>query len=683
MPRLSRFWLLRRAALAAFGFAVSGAAAQEAVILRAGTDQLNADVIHFIATKARAQTLDAADVESAAAKTPRQLIQRRCGMVHEAYFAALLQINALQPEQLDLDTPTGERVRTLSFPACLFAAAVDEGVPVVVGKADNAARIFTRLTGATAQANDLENFFGMPLAKLNTLQPGQVLYGAAQTTPTTVYPLLPKDQFLLELNQLLAHNAAAKVRRIDESQGRIVVAEPAGSAGASCAPVDAAFDVAATEQALRFALQRAQAPEHNLSPARADVVIVDNGFFGADLIANVAAPFAGSAFNIRYFQQDPNSRIARSLTVGHEIPPINRRGNTAIDQDSGHGTHVAGIVLGGPGFAAFRSAHESNPWLRLTILNIAEGRKTLLRGAEQTLATFLSNDSKYSDAIVNMSIAYDGKASPDIGATFRGLFRKSQNSVFVVAAGNDRGVNPADKSIIPASLGGVTASNVISVAALDGRGRLAGFSNRGASSVDLAAPGCGIESWLDNSSAVARLDGTSQAAPIVTFAASLLRHVVPEAEPGQLKARLVASGNLLVERADQDQLAFRVSLDVAKALFLFDDYVQVDGPDGGSYLGEVTRLDGIRCKNDRADSSKDLNVVWSLKRDAERLWLYEGRNNEKMFAPCETDDFSAATLEFTASFRIVDGAIEPAGPVALFDEPLAMGRIREVVLRSF
>ena len=63
---------------------------------------------------------------------------------------------------------------------------------------------------------------------------------------------------------------------------------------------------------------------------------------------------------------------------------------------------------------------------------------------------------------------------------------RSNNVLFVAAAGND-GTNNDTTPAYPASY---NLDNIISVAATDQNDALASFSNRGATSVDLAAPWC-------------------------------------------------------------------------------------------------------------------------------------------------------------------------------------------------
>jgi subtilisin family serine protease len=84
--------------------------------------------------------------------------------------------------------------------------------------------------------------------------------------------------------------------------------------------------------------------------------------------------------------------------------------------------------------------------------------------------------------------------------------------------------------------------NVISVAATTSTDSLAGFSNFGAHTVLMGAPGSGILSTLPNNS-YGNLSGTSMASPQVAGAAALLFAANPNLSVNQLRALLAFNGD--------------------------------------------------------------------------------------------------------------------------------------------
>ncbi|MBI3927648.1 MAG: S8 family serine peptidase [Armatimonadetes bacterium] len=104
----------------------------------------------------------------------------------------------------------------------------------------------------------------------------------------------------------------------------------------------------------------------------------------------------------------------------------------------------------------------------------------------------------------------------------------------ICAAGNESSDNDVSGSF-PATY---DLDNIVSVAASDRNDRLASFSNWGATTVDLAAPGVDIKSTIPGGG-YASYSGTSMATPHVAGVAGLIATVYPEATPAEIKARLM------------------------------------------------------------------------------------------------------------------------------------------------
>jgi subtilisin family serine protease len=113
---------------------------------------------------------------------------------------------------------------------------------------------------------------------------------------------------------------------------------------------------------------------------------------------------------------------------------------------------------------------------------------------------------------------------------------KNSNSLFVAAAGND-GTNADTTPMYPAAY---NLSNILSVAAINNTGNLASFSNYGATSVDVAAPGVSILSTIPENN-YDYFNGTSMATPHVTGTAALVTAVNPTFTPLQIKDKIMAT----------------------------------------------------------------------------------------------------------------------------------------------
>jgi cell wall-associated protease len=111
------------------------------------------------------------------------------------------------------------------------------------------------------------------------------------------------------------------------------------------------------------------------------------------------------------------------------------------------------------------------------------------------------------------------------------MFKAAPNTLFVIAAGNDT----SDNDKLPDYPASIKAPNKIVVAATNGYSEIAEFSNTGAVSVDVAAPGVAIESTSPAQSYFF-MSGTSQAAPFVTNAVALAKDANPALKAADIKS---------------------------------------------------------------------------------------------------------------------------------------------------
>ena len=245
-------------------------------------------------------------------------------------------------------------------------------------------------------------------------------------------------------------------------------------------------------------------------------------------------------------------------------------GQTEAYDDYGHGTHVAGIIAG--------SGRDSDglrrgiaPGAHLVVLKALD-----LSGngyASNVIAAIdyaIAHRAAYNIRVINLSVAagvYESYLKDPLTLAAK---RAVDAGIVVVAAAGNNGRRNGDPEY-----GGIASPGnapwVLTVGAVNQMGTnsraddtVAGFSSRGPSVIDksakpdLVAPGVGIESTTDPTSALflsnpgsrlwgttpttaepyLRLTGTSMSAPIVTAAIALMVEANPALTPNAVKAIL-------------------------------------------------------------------------------------------------------------------------------------------------
>jgi subtilisin family serine protease len=202
--------------------------------------------------------------------------------------------------------------------------------------------------------------------------------------------------------------------------------------------------------------------------------------------------------------------------------------NGNVNDDEGHGTHVAGIVaaragngIGGSGLA---------PNARIMAVKVLDSNRS---GNSSLLASGIHYAVDEGARILNVSINGDGTSS-DLTAALR--YATDKGATIVASAGN----NSRNLDLTPSYPASSNEPSVLSVTATDEGGGIVGFANRGLRSVDIAAPGDAILSTARGSGYELR-SGTSMAAPYVAGALALLSAARPDLSEADLRAALVAS----------------------------------------------------------------------------------------------------------------------------------------------
>ncbi|MHC4621349.1 MAG: S8 family serine peptidase, partial [Planctomycetota bacterium] len=285
--------------------------------------------------------------------------------------------------------------------------------------------------------------------------------------------------------------------------------------------------------------------------------------------------------------------------------------------DSGHGTHCAGIIAA----------------LGDNVLSIAgvcwNARIMVLKILDE------NGDGEEADAATAICYAVDNGADvtsnsyggPDYSQTMEEAvaYAHSQGVIMVAAAGNDN----TDSPLYPAY-----HRQMVAVAATDSRDRKAGFSSYG-DWVDIAAPGVDILSlrgWATSLGEVydtftTILSGTSMACPHVAGVAALIISRNPEAPTEYVTAKLLtAADDISDKNPDYEGLlgtgrvsAFKAVRDGAegfitldKNLYSCNDVVRVKVVDA-DLTGQPTQ--DISLTTDAGDEetvtlAKDVNMPW-------------------------------------------------------------------------
>ena len=281
-------------------------------------------------------------------------------------------------------------------------------------------------------------------------------------------------------------------------------------------------------------------------------------------------------------------------------------GDSDPDDDGGHGTHVAGII-----------GAQGNNSIGITGVNwesAVMGLKFLDGNGEGNTADAASAIDYAVDhgaRVINAS--WGGPAFSH--ALYSAIRRAGEQGVLVVAAAGNDGVNADSSPDYPAAF---DLPNIISVAATDRSDRLLDFSNYGAKSVDLGAPGDDIYSTVPNvtdPSGYAAFSGTSMAAPFVAGAAALYLSKFPGASVDQVRAALLSTVDRLPTLTGKTVSGGR--LNVAKALGAASPSTR---PARDTTPPSSFSL--IRPRNRLETRKRGLRFAWQRSRDSSGIRLY-------------------------------------------------------------
>lgn len=312
----------------------------------------------------------------------------------------------------------------------------------------------------------------------------------------------------------------------------VVNSEPNYIVRGTATPNDAQFSQT-------WGLQRISAPQAwdtVTGSNTAAVAVIDSGidYTHPDLAANVWS--APTSFTVTV--------KGKSVTCPAGSHGYNMLAGTCDPKDdNGHGTHIAGTIGAvGNNSIGVAGVNWSTKIMAIKFLD-ASGNGTLsdaiqaIDFAIQAKAVFANTGAPLNLRVISASWGGDGFSLSMLSE----LFLADANKIlFVTAAGNDHTNNDATP-FYPANY---ASPNIISVAAVEAGDVLTSFSNYGAGSVHLAAPGADILSTVPGGG-YAKLSGTSMSTPHVTGAALLTLGACPALDNAQLKSTLVNSVDVL------------------------------------------------------------------------------------------------------------------------------------------
>jgi len=205
-----------------------------------------------------------------------------------------------------------------------------------------------------------------------------------------------------------------------------------------------------------------------------------------------------------------------------------------------HGTHVAGTIgaKGGNGIGVAGICWS----VKLLSAKFLGNRGGTTANAIKAVDYFTDLKTRHGLNLVATNNSWGGGGFSQ--ALQDAIERANAVGVLFIAAAGNSGTNNDLTASYPSNY---TNTNIIAVAAITSTGGLASFSQYGATTVDIGAPGAAIWSSVPVKSGkivksgYASYNGTSMATPHVTGAAALYASTHPGATAAQIKAAILGS----------------------------------------------------------------------------------------------------------------------------------------------
>lgn len=238
--------------------------------------------------------------------------------------------------------------------------------------------------------------------------------------------------------------------------------------------------------------------------------------------------------------------------------------NNKLDDNHGHGTHIAGIIGAEAGNG--KGISGIAPEVSLMILKYYDPKVPGTDNLKNTVASI-----KYAVKMGANIINYSGGGTEFSQDEHDAIVEAEKKGIlFVAAAGNERS-NSDQHHYYPADYG---LRNIISVTAIDPSTQVLASSNYGTETVDIAAPGQNILSSLPGNS-YGYMTGTSQATAFVSGAATLVMAHKQSFKAEDVKKYILATGDAQTELATKTKTSRQLNL--YKALTILDQGVSASG----------------------------------------------------------------------------------------------------------
>jgi len=331
----------------------------------------------------------------------------------------------------------------------------------------------------------------------------------------------------------------------------------------------------------------------------------------------------GNASTVRVAVFDTGTNWDSANLNGFNFGTPHEINGDATDKN-GHGTHVASIVN--------KTYLESNNGSTTTSVQYVFGNPLGADG-QGTLADMVFSMEEainHNANVINLSVSYWGATMqfgvPESPGGLGGpetpihpgeedvlyLLMSSADptsTLFVVAAGNNYGVDldaTAELSVYPAAF---PLENMITVASHSCLNGLSDFSNFGAESVDLAAPGENIVS-IDHEMDLVAYSGTSQSTAYVSGAASILGTHLPVFDAAKVKCAILNSAKYMPGL--DGKLVTNGILNIPEAVNLVNNNCGSNASLGGQLIQPKI---GQNVKITPTVFSSDVNIAFDLESD--------------------------------------------------------------------